>query len=57
MEPQLNPDECHDASTHKFDPDENGVCKGCGWWDPNSGICPHCGKPLSEHPTVILLIY
>ena len=48
MESQKNPNPQHPKS-HEFDPNENGVCKKCGWWDPNGNICPECGRTWEEH--------
>lgn len=56
VKPQEQPDDFHDASDHKYDPDEKWVCKKCGWWDPNGDTCPGCGKPLSEHIAIVLVI-
>lgn len=56
MEPQLNPDDWHDRSEHDYDPDEKGVCRVCGWWDPNGDTCPGCGKPWSQHVGLILIV-
>lgn len=53
--PQNNPEDFHDATTHRFEPDEKGVCKVCGWWDPNGPNCPGCGKPWQEHTLVIIV--
>lgn len=46
---QQDPKPYHDCTDHGFKKNENGVCKVCGWWDPNGDICPDCGKPWSQH--------